>query len=447
MKYGEFMNKFKEVMEFDVITCNKNFKNSNNKYKYLEENIFNELIDFIYEFDVSKENTVNSDILNFMKIGYKRNIGRVISIKNYVGLIELKSGFKLQILPKISLSEEVNDNKNTKTKKVFMEMIKSMKNFPCKVFTTANLNIDKMNLYEIFINMYIQEVRRLIKKGMKSSYISKEENIPFFKGKLQINKHIINNICHQEKFFVKFDEYHINRPENRIIKSTLLKLQKESNSAENVKEIKQILTAFELIDISTNYKKDFSKCKIDRSTKDYETLIKWSEVFLLDKSFTTFAGDNYSRALLFPMEKVFECYIAKYVKRIFTNFTVSSQDRRYYLFNEPRKQFALKPDLVLKREDGSIVIMDTKWKFLYNNERRNYGISEKDMYQMYVYAKKYKATEIYMIYPINEEMKEHKKIKFISNENNQDLYINVFFIDLERIEESMIELLRMCEKI
>ncbi len=446
MKYGEFMNKFKEVMEFDVITCNKNFKDSNNKYKYLEENVFNELIDFIYEFNVSKENTVNSDILDFMKIGYKRNIGRVISIKNYVGLIELKSGFKLQILPKISLCEEVNDNKNARTKKVFMEMLKSLKNFPCKVFTTTNLNIDKMNLYEIFINMYIQEVRRLVKKGIKSSYISKEENIPYFKGKLQVNKHIMTNICHQEKFFVKFDEYHINRPENRIIKSTLLKLQRMSESAENIKEIKQLLVAFELIEISTNYRKDFSSCKIDKSTKDYEVLIKWSEAFLLDKSFTTFVGNNYSRALLFPMEKLFESYVTKYVKKIFKNFKVSSQDKKYYLFDEPRKQFALKPDLVLKRKDGRVVIMDTKWKVLNNNERKNYGISEKDMYQMYVYAKKYKTTEIYMIYPINKEMIEHKKIKFISNENKQDLYVNVFFVKLDRIEQSMRELLRMCDE-
>ena len=46
-------------------------------------------------------------------------------------------------------------------------MIRSMRNFPSKVFSDANLNIKEMNLYEIFINMYLQEVRQLIKRGIK----------------------------------------------------------------------------------------------------------------------------------------------------------------------------------------------------------------------------------------------------------------------------------------
>ena len=144
----------KEVKEFDIITCNEEYKNDNkydsnkNKYVYIKESTFKELTKFIYEFNASEE---NSDILDFMKVEYRRNIGNIIKVKNYVGLIELKSGFQLQILPKISLGEEKEED----TKRIFIKMIKSMHDFPSKVFTTANLNIDKMNLYEIFINMYI----------------------------------------------------------------------------------------------------------------------------------------------------------------------------------------------------------------------------------------------------------------------------------------------------
>ena len=41
--------------------------------------------------------------LDFMKIGYRRNVGEVVSIKNYVGLIQMKNGFQIQVLPKLSL--------------------------------------------------------------------------------------------------------------------------------------------------------------------------------------------------------------------------------------------------------------------------------------------------------------------------------------------------------
>ena len=132
--------------------------------------------------------------------------------------------------------------------------------------------------------------------------------------------------------------------------------------------------------------------KINRNTKNYEILMQWSKVFLLNKSFTTFSGNNNSRALLFSMEKVYESYVAKHLKKILgeDGWDVSSQDRSYYLFTEPRLQFALRPDIVCKRGERTI-IMDTKWKKLVNNERINYGISQSDMYQMYAYSKKYKA--------------------------------------------------------
>ncbi|PEY43966.1 restriction endonuclease, partial [Bacillus cereus] len=87
-------------------------------------------------------------------------------------------------------------------------------------------------------------------------------------------------------FYIEYDEYGMNRPENRLIKSTLLKLQKLSNSAANIKGIRQLLPNFERVKSSINYKKDFSKVVIDRNTKDYKTIMQWSKVFLMNQSFT-----------------------------------------------------------------------------------------------------------------------------------------------------------------
>lgn len=436
-KSEEFMDII-EVNEFDKITYNKKCP------KHIEESQFNELKKAIYEFDT---NQGNSNILDFMKIGYKRGIGETITIRNYVGLIELKSGLKIQILPKIALGKSADSKK--KTKEVFIKMIKSMKDFKNKEFSFANLNTNKMDVYEIFINIYIQEVRKLVKKGLKSSYISNENNINFFKGKLQVNQHIKLNMCHKEKFFMRFDEYEVNRPENRIIKSTLLKLQKISNSTQNKKEIRQMLTAFELVDASKNYEKDFSKIVINRDTKEYEMLMNWSKTYLCNKSFTTFSGEICSKAILFPMEKVFEQYVARYIKKLFSanGFEVRLQDRSCYLFNYPRKEFAIRPDMVVKcKKDGRIIILDTKWKYLKNNVRENYGISQMDMYQVYAYAKKYRSTEIYLIYPRNEEMEEYEEERQIKFASDDGIYVKLFFVDVDQIEKSVEKVLKDINK-
>ncbi len=424
------MNKLIEVKEFDTLIGNEEF---NDKYTCVDEDTFADLLEFIHAFDSDSE---ESDVLDFIKIGYRRNIGETVTFKNYVGLIQMKNDCQIQVLPKI----EFLNGEQDETKKVFIRMLRSMKDFPSKVFSNANLKMDRMNLYEIFINMYLQEVRQLVKHGIKSSYIGVEDNLSFYKGKLLVNEHIKHNMTHQERFYVGYDEYQVNLPENRLVKSTLLKLHSITTSAENSKAIRQLLTSFEMVSPSTNYDKDFSQVVIDRNTKDYEMLMQWSRVFLKNKSFTTFSGTESARALMFPMEKVFEAYVAQNLKKAFSKYhwDVSAQDRGHYLFNklngESYRKFALRPDLVVTRDDKSVVILDTKWKSLINDRSKNYGISQADMYQMYAYSKKYATSEIWLLYPLNDAMQGQDNITFDSGDG---VNVSLFFVDVARIEESM----------
>jgi 5-methylcytosine-specific restriction enzyme subunit McrC len=245
-------------------------------------------------------------------------------------------------------------------------------------------------------------------------------------------------MTHGEKFYVSYDEFSPNRAENRLVKATLLKLQQQTESAENSKEIRQLLTAFEMVDVSLNYEKDFACVVIDRNTKDYEMLMQWSKVFLFDKSFTTFSGRVNSRALLFPMEAVYESYVAKKIKNVFSpdGWRVSTQDKGLYLFIEPRRQFALRPDIVMQNGDR-IIVLDTKWKRLIDNERANYGISQADMYQMYAYSQKYQTSEIWLLYPVTKEMREHAPIRFDSGDGT---VVQIHFVDVAHIEENLMEL-------
>ena len=422
------MKQLLEVKEFDKISCNSYFKT---EYAYLPESVFQDLKDFIHAFAGNEE---MADALEFLKVGYRRDVGDYISVSNYVGLIQMHNGYQIQVLPKIDLGKGEDPN-SVETKRLFLRMLRSMKDFPSKVFNDANLKMDRMPLYEIFINMYLQEVRQLVKHGLKSAYIGREDNLYYFKGKMVVKEQIKQNAAHLERLYMYYEEYALNRPENRLIKATLLKLQKLSVSAENQKEIRQLLMSFELIRPSMNYEKDFSQVVIDRNTKAYENLMRWSKVFLLNKSFSTFSGETKARALMFPMEKVFESYVAQQLKASIRDldWMFSAQDRGYYLFDSPR-QFALRPDIVITREDGTKIVLDTKWKNLVDKPRLNYGISQADMYQMYAYAKKYETSEIWLLYPINSEMRDHAEIVFNSEDN---VCVRLFFVDIANMDRSM----------
>lgn len=428
------------VREYDSIIC-ENEKVPTEKYRQMPKADFERLEDFIRNH--APEDEGESDSLEFMNISYnKRGLGDVIHVKNYVGMIQMQNGYQIEILPKIVF----DDGSSDRTKEVFIKMLQSMKDFPCKVFNNANLATDRMNLYEIFINMYISEVRTLAKKGLKSAYIQQKDNLRYYKGKLMVSEHIKRNVVHKERFYVAYDEYQINRPENRLIKATLLKLQKVTNENFNAKEIRQLLSYFELVDTSVNYQKDFAQVEIGRNTKDYETVIPWSKVFLMNKSFTFFSGGDIARALLFPMEKVFEAYVADNLQRIMrgTGWNVSTQDKGHYLFMAPEKRFALRPDIVMKNKEGQTIILDTKWKCLVNDMKKNYGISQADMYQMYAYGKKYNTSKIWLLYPKTEDT---EKIKDKTYDSGDNIKVYLFFVDVANIDKSLLELKEKIEKV
>ena len=413
---------------------------NNNNYEALER--------FIKEYEPEELNELDNvddceevDLRNCFQF----HTNDTISVKNFVGLIQLESGFQIEILPKVDLSGK-DDDSNRKTKEVFLEMLEYLDDFPSKIFSDSSIDIKDFSILEIFIKLFVEEVKNLVKQGLKSSYITIEDNVPYFKGKFLVNQHLKHNLCHKERFYMAYDEFNLNRPENKLIKATFMKLQRITSNWENSKEIKMLLNDFEMVEESLNYNKDLSKVKIDRNTLSYANIIQWVKVFLFNKSFTNFSGDGKNRALLFDMNKVFESYVAKKVEEVFTpnGWAVYTQaeGNTKCLFDDP-KMFNLRPDIVIKKGNKTVVL-DTKWKVLNNDRRKNYSISQSDMYQMYAYSKKYKAETIWLLYPLNSEMREYIEKYIEYKELNTDLIntsVRVFFVDVANIDVSIKKLL------
>ena len=180
--------------------------------------------------------------------------------------------------------------------------------------------------------------------------------------------------------------------------------------------------------------------------KHYETALLWCRIFLKGKSFTPFSGSHTAAALLFPMEVLFERYVAARLKQRLAgqDFQVLLQDTSHYLFDIPRRQFLLKPDIVIIRNrDQAVFLLDTKWKQL-SAKRRQYGISSEDMYQMYAYQKKYQAENVRLLYPLSTELEQASPgpIVFRSVEEQGEAVVLVEFVDLFHMKESLEQIIR-----
>lgn len=397
-------------------------------YTSLPQNTFDALENFV----LSNSNK-DTDALELMGLSAKKGVGRIITAKNYVGIITMEDGTTIEILPKIYSNEQSTE---VKTKKLLIEMLKTLKGFPHKSLQSTNLNVEKMSIFDVFIRMFIDEVFFIVKRGLKSNYETIQSNEAIFKGKIKFDGQIRYNYAHKERTFVEYDDFNLNRTENKLLKATLLYLYKNSNSSKNKNDIKTLLNSFLEVDASVDYDGDFAKIVSDRNTKDYTNALMWSRVFLKGKSFTSFSGSAVAFALLFPMEALFESYIAVQLRKKLkiSEYSVLIQDKSYHLFDEPNRKFLMKPDIVVKDKLCNVTyIMDTKWKVL-SEARSNYGISQVDMYQMYAYQKKYNAKNVTLIYPCTEKVSLDKVIEYHSKDG---VTVKVKFVDLFDVKNSL----------
>ncbi|HEF2888084.1 McrC family protein [Campylobacter jejuni] len=379
-------------------------------------------------------------------LGFKNK--NTLTAKNYVGIIQTKSGV-LEILPKCTnldgykdkecklstISKEkllknyiLNQISQAKTsenfygedfafnpKTLLINMLKTLKNSPFKKSQISSLQISKMPLLEVFIAMFLDELDGVYKKGLKKDYINIEENRNFLKGKLQFSQHLKQNLVHKERFFTQSDEFMLDIAPNRLIKSTL-NLLKSKTTHHKFKIIKA-LEMFDEVGFSTNYEKDFTY-KISRHFDYYENLLSWCKIFLQNQTFAPYKGKNEAFALLFPMEKLFEDYVAHMLKKANPTQNIKTQSSGKYLISKKgEKCFMLKPDLYIENE----TILDTKWKIPDSNEDKKHGIAQSDLYQMFAYACKFKIHDIKLIYPLCERtmslQNTIKELEFNANEH------------------------------
>ncbi len=390
------------------------------------QTIFDELKDFAHQ-------EGNHCFLKFKN-------SKTLVAQNYVGLIQTKSGFCVEILPKTfrtanetqGFEVQQKDERIDSAKELLCEMLKTLKDSPFKRSHFANLRAQNMSLLEIFIAMFLNELDNLVKKGLKSSYVTQEENRKFLKGKLLFNQNLKHNLTHKERFFTTSDEFSTNIAPNRIIKSTLELLSRQTFSSKIYARLTQMRFIFADIASSQNIDKDLSQCANSRLFDAYDLVLQWCKIFLKKQTFTPYQGSNKAFALLFDMNTLFESLVAselrksevreRVLKKIGDDdIRIESQPQENSKFLAQEKEsrqnrFRLKPDIVgyenVDNDSKPAFIADTKWKILSDGSNKNYAISQNDMYQMWAYLSKYKCEKGFLIYPeITKNNKEPHSFK------------------------------------
>ena len=412
---------------------------------------FNNLWDFI----LSNKATDDSDAL--MSV-HTRGGRRYIKIGRYVGTIQTKNGQVIEILPKIYKASGQQEEDKDVCRSVFLNMLRHFTDIKARSFQNVTLSTKKgFPILEVYISNYINAVEQLVLGGLKKNYASVEENQRFLKGKLDVSKQIIKNITNKARFAIRYNKYMEDIPQNRVIVSTLRKLMNISHSTSNKAHISTLLTLMADIPSSTNIENDLRVSSANnRLFTSYEMLIKWSEQFLLNRGFTTFAGNCVNQSLLFQAEKLFEDFVAYLFRKYAPTYNVDAQNTRYFLVDRhnDKRMFQLRPDILVETDRHSLnyecIIIDTKWKAIdANRPDRHYLIDIKDMYQLYAYGQKYRLGQtkeigldvipkLVLVYPYSEKFTDHLP-EFVYEEIMEKIGLKLMVVPFDLTDPSTYE--------
>ena len=358
---------------------------------------------------------------------------KCIKFDKYAGIIQLQDGTYLEILPKTTHNAPVEDSR-----KIFENLILASHNLTkeYKHNKITNTQIHKSNyILEIFISVFCNDLMDILQKGIKKSYIRKEENLNNYKGKLKFSEHIKRNIATKNKFFVEYSEFSIDIPENRILKSACLFLIKETSNDTNKKILRRALVEFDDVSPCFNLEKDLQDKQINRLHSYYIRPLQYAEFFLRKQTLMPYKGKNAMPSLLFPLNEMFEDYIENILKD--NKIDYHSQFSKYNLISNGEKElFNTKMDFVVFK-DNSAIIMDAKWKVLKTSDEK-LGVEQGDLYQLLNYSEIIKNkmnienVALALLYPKTDKFNEITKWTYFNGTEISIVPIDV--LDIENNE-------------
>lgn len=196
--------------------------------------------------------------------------------------------------------------------------------------------------------------------------------------------------------------------------SEVSRLSVAIQSSENQRWLYELRFAFDGIPLSRDIESDISSLRLEHGMAHYNEPMVWAQLILRGMSPSALQGNTNAISLLFPMEAVFESFVAQTLPyELPPHLKVQPQVSTYSLVKHGLQDcFKLRPDLLIQSRQPvqTKMVMDTKWKLVNSSQQTKslYGLAQADFYQMFAYGQKYLdgTGEMYLIYPAHDDFSQ-----------------------------------------
>jgi len=331
-----------------------------------------------------------------------------VQVTSFAGVIRAPDGFQIEVLPKVG---KAISGGHAEARRLLIDMLRCLPGFRHILTDRARLLAARMPLPDIFISEFLRAVERIVKHGLRSDYTGQQDDVAALRGKLLTGPHLRRNMFHMDRFFTEHDEFTADRPENRLVHTALRRVLALTGSPANQRSARELGFVFADVPLSPAPVDDFRRIRPDRTMTHYRDALGWARLILGGLSPLTGAGSHPAPSLLFPMEALFEAFVAarlswQTVRPLF----VRTQSRGHHLVrHRDQDWFRIVPDILIREGNRTLLVLDTKWKLLdagLDDPRQKYGLSERDFYQMLAYGLNYLdggRGDMALVYPRTDD--------------------------------------------
>lgn len=319
-------------------------------------------------------------------------------------------GCSLEIFPKIDRIDETSVEGRRTVRERLVRMLDVALGLDIGDGAASAMARRAEGLLDILIRLFADKLLTEARRGLPRAYLQHEADLPALRGRLNVVRQFTAHAVRPDRLACRFDALSSDIPLLQIMKTCVLALRRHARAADTVRKLDELrFVLAEIADVSVAAL-PWHAVRIDRTNRRWEALFGFARLFLKRDWQATHHDPSAGQGitLLFPMNDLFEAYIAVLMRRSLrpAGFTVETQGGRLFCLieetDEGRQRFQTRPDVIVRDSQGNrpIAIVDTKWKCLSPAiEDAKHGVSQADVYQMMAYGHLYGCPDLLLLYP------------------------------------------------
>lgn len=332
-------------------------------------------------------------------VPYYSLIHNGVRFNEYVGVIQIGETI-IEVLPKADNTSD-SPTQKAKWRDILIDMLFTVNAFQIHSPSSSLLKLKPNSILDLYFEIFIREVEYLVHTGLIKHYRKKEGNVFALKGNIKFNKHIQQNLVHQERFYTNHSIYDVQHTLHYILYKTICLLKRINTDISLHSRLSSLSLNFpEMPDMKIS-EATFQKIMYSRKNQQYQTSIEIAKLILLQYHPDIRLGKNNMLALMFDMNKLWEQFVYTSLRKFIKHpSTITAQTTKSFWKPKGGYRSKIRPDIIINNNSENCTVLDTKWKNL-----NGYNPSPDDLRQMFVYHKYYGAHKVALVYPGSKNQK------------------------------------------